>query len=74
MAQRAALPKTGSPVTGYADGVAKNKHGADLNLSVAQAKAAVAKQRPDRDVSTENLGKAKGWTDGSVPGQHTPRQ
>jgi hypothetical protein len=35
----------------HADGNKKNRHGADLNLSVAQAKHAVSRQDPCADKS-----------------------
>jgi hypothetical protein len=48
----------------YDDGVKKTRHGADLNLGVAQDKARASKLDPGRDASAVNAARAKleGWS------------
>jgi len=55
------VPKT------HKEAAAKNRHGANLNLSVAEGKHAAARIPAGRDASAENLSKARAarWSDGS---------
>lgn len=47
-----------------ADGAKKNRHGADLNRSVAEQKHAASRINPGRDASAENAAKVQreGWS------------
>jgi hypothetical protein len=50
----------------HAEANAKNRHGSNLNFSVAQAKHAVSRIDPGRDASRENADRARAtWRDGA---------
>ena len=53
---------------------ARNKKAADDLLAVEQGKHAVSREDPTADHFTRNRERAKGWTDGSLTGQHSENQ